>query len=160
MKTQIAIQAALGLFLSAAIFISCDSQRVYDTFKRIPDSGWHADSLQRFSFDISDISINHNIYFNIRNDRNYGFSNLWLFVKIIPPEGELITDTMQVVLANPAGKWLGKGFSGVYTSQIPYRERVYFPAQGTYTIQVQHGMRSVFLEGITDIGVRVERTKR
>ena len=110
-----------------------------------------------FSFEVSDTTRYHNLYFNIRNDRSYGFSNLWLFVSIIPPMGEEITDTIQVILANPAGKWLGKGFSGLYTSQVPYRTHVYFPVAGAYTIQIQHGMRPEVLDGITEIGIRVEK---
>lgn len=145
--------------LIAVGFLSCDMKRVYDTYKNLPENEWHADSLQLFSFNISNTSQNHNLYFNIRNDKSYGFSNLWLFVKIIPPEGEIITDTIQVLLADPSGKWLGKGFTGLYTSQIPYRTHVYFPFEGNYTVKIQHGMRPEILKGITDIGFRVEKAR-
>ncbi|MFZ5430788.1 MAG: gliding motility lipoprotein GldH [Bacteroidota bacterium] len=147
---------AAGLLFAGFLVVSCDSSRLYDTFRRIPESGWHADSLMVYRFEVPNTSGIHNIYFNIRNDRNYGFSNLWLFVDIIPPEGEQVTDTIQVILADPSGKWLGKGFSGLYTNQVPYRTQVYFPVQGTYTVQIRHGMRPEVLTGITDIGVRIE----
>lgn len=146
------------LFVQGWLFYSCDNTRLFDRFDRIPEPGWHADSLMQFRFDVADTTRYHSLYFNIRNDRNYGFSNLWLFVSILPPRGEHITDTIQVILANPAGKWFGKGFSGLYTSQVPYRTHVYFPVSGTYTIQIQHGMRPTVLKGITDIGIRVEKT--
>jgi gliding motility-associated lipoprotein GldH len=148
------------LLIAGVILVSCDIRRVYDTYKKLPDNEWHIDSLQLFSFNITNTSQNHNLYFNIRNDRSYGFSNLWLFVKIIPPEGEVITDTIQVLLADPAGKWLGKGFTGIYTNQIPYRTHVYFPLEGNYTVQIQHGMRPKILKGITDIGFRVEKARQ
>ncbi len=157
MKPNHLITAIFWLFIPLISMVSCDGQRIFDTYKRLPESGWHADSLQLFTFDIANTTQNHNLYFNIRNDRSYGFSNLWLFVKIIPPEGELITDTIQVLLAYPAGKWTGKGFSGIYTNQVPYRTHVFFPVEGKYVIQVQHGMRPKVLEGITDIGIRVEK---
>jgi gliding motility-associated lipoprotein GldH len=147
------------LLLIVWSIVSCDRTRLYDTFTRIPDAAWHTDSLQQYRFEISNTSDNHNLYFNIRNDRNYGFSNLWLFVTIVPPEGANLTDTIQVILANPAGKWFGKGISGVYTSQVPYRTQVYFPVKGTYTIQIQHGMRPEILKGITEVGIRVEKAR-
>jgi len=157
MKLNHLITAIIWLLITFVTMVSCDSQRIFDTYKRLPESGWHTDSLQLFTFDIASTTQNHNLYFNIRNDRSYGFSNLWLFVKIFPPEGDLITDTIQVLLAHPDGKWMGKGFSGIYTNQKPYRAHVYFPVEGKYTIQIQHGMRPKVLEGLTDIGIRVEK---
>lgn len=146
------------VFLFFSLLVSCDRGRVYDTFLRIPEAEWHADSLKFYEFEINDTQQNHNIYFNIRNDRTYAFSNLWLFVSIIPPEGAIVNDTIQVLLADPGGKWLGKGFTGLYTSQAPYRTQVFFPVEGKYTIRIQHGMRPEVLKGLTDIGIRVERT--
>ena len=154
------ILAIFWLLVAGILLVSCDSRRVYDTYKKLPHSEWHADSLQFFSFNIYNTSQNHNLYFNIRNDRSYVFSNLWLFVKIIPPEGEVINDTIQFLLANHSGKWLGRGFTGIYTNQVPYRTHVFFPAEGSYTIQIQHGMRPTVLNGITHIGFRVEKARR
>lgn len=145
------------LFGTALIFFSCDSKRVYDTFAPLPTAGWDADSIQTCAFDIDDSLGIYNIFLNIRNDKSYGFSNLWLFVDIIPPQGETFTDTVQVMLADPMGVWTGKGFSGTYDNQILYRRSVYFPAEGTYSIKLQHGMRTKVLKGITDIGIRVEK---
>lgn len=146
------------LLLGAAlIIISCDSKRVYDTFAPLPPTGWDADSIQNYAFEIDDSLAIYNIFLNIRNDKSYGFSNLWLFVDIIPPQGETFTDTVQVMLADPMGVWTGKGFSGTYDNQILYRRSVYFPFAGTYNVKMQHGMRPKVLTGITDIGIRVEK---
>ncbi len=158
MKAKHPIGFVALIIVAGSILLSCDRYRVFDTFSRLPHAEWHVDSLKLFEFEISDTKQIHNIYFNIRNDRSYGFSNLWLFVSIIPPTGEPVTDTIQVILADPRGKWLGKGFSGLYTSQVPYRTHVFFPEQGKYTIRIQHGMRPEIVKGITDIGIRIERS--
>jgi gliding motility-associated lipoprotein GldH len=160
MKVISVIRFILWLSVAGSLLISCDSQRVYDKFQRLPDEGWQADSILNFNFEVNDTIRNHNLYFNVRNDRSYGFSNLWLFVRIIPPDGEILTDTVQVILANPSGKWMGKGFTGVYTSQIPYRTQVFFPASGSYTVELMHGMRSGLLKGITHAGIRLEKSSR
>jgi gliding motility-associated lipoprotein GldH len=138
--------------------LACDPRKVTDEYHTIRNSSWNVDSVQHFSFFILQKEQNHNIYLNIRNDRSYGFSNLWLFVTIVSPTGKSRTDTVQAVLADPAGKWLGKGFSGVYDNRLIYRRNVYFPDPGPYTIHLQHGMRPNDLKGITDIGIRVEKT--
>jgi len=80
-------------------------------------------------------------------------------VTVVPPRGEAITDTVQVLLAEPSGKWRGKGFSGIYDNRILFRQHVFFPEPGSYSIKLKHGMRPLMLKGITDIGIRVEKVK-
>jgi len=144
----------VGAFLSA-----CDRKRVYDTYREFPDATWEADSVQTFDVAVFDTKQNHNLYFNIRNDRDYPFSNLWLFVTIDQPGGTRLTDTVEVVLADPAGKWQGKGFAGVYDHRILYRHNIYFPVAGEYRFSLRHGMRTTRLKGITDVGIRVEKIR-
>lgn len=110
-----------------------------------------------FEVPVTDTRINHNMFVNVRNDIDYKYSNLWLFVKITQPGDTTVTDTFEITLADPAGKWLGKGFGGIKTSENLYKKSVFFPEKGTYKIAVQHGMRDIVLEGITDVGIRVEK---
>lgn len=150
--------ARLLLWIAGAMaFTSCDPGKVTDEYKTLPNATWAADSAQTFTFSIARTNQNNNIYFNVRNDRRYEFSNLWLFVTIEPPSGALLTDTVQVILAEPSGKWLGKGFSGVYDNRLIYRRNVYFPESGKYSIHLKHGMRPENLKGITDVGIRIEK---
>jgi gliding motility-associated lipoprotein GldH len=100
---------------------------------------------------------NHNLYINVRNNINYKFSNLWLFIKINQPGQIAVTDTFELALALPNGKWLGEGFGGIKTQQISYKNNVFFPVPGDYRIDIQHGMRDELLDGIIDIGFRVEK---
>lgn len=148
----------LILLLWAGVLFSCDEKGVYDNYHRLPESVWQADSLLTYEFSIENTRQQHNLFFNIRNDRSYAFSNLWLFVTINSPGGTAITDTIQVLLADPAGKWLGKGFTGIYHNKITYRKNVFFPEAGKYSLILQHGMRPTELTGITDIGFRLEKT--
>lgn len=141
----------------AMVFFSCDPGKVADEYQTLPNGTWAADSAKTFTFTIARTNQNNNIYFNVRNDRKYEFSNLWLFVTIESPSGTALTDTVQVMLAEPSGKWLGKGFSGVYDNRLIYRRNVYFPESGKYSIHLKHGMRPDNLKGITDIGIRIEK---
>ena len=148
----------LILLFMAGIMVSCDEKGVYDTYHHLPESVWQADSLMVYEFTIENTRQQHNLYFNIRNDRSYAFSNLWLFVSITSPGGTILTDTMQVVLADPSGKWLGKGFTGIYHNKVTYRSNIFFPEEGKCSLILQHGMRPKELSGITDIGVRLEKS--
>lgn len=148
------------IFMAIVLLVAvaaCDPSRVFDEYRAIPDATWEADSVMTFQFNIARTSQNNNIWFNIRNDQKYEYSNLWLFVTIEPPSGAAVTDTVQIILADPSGKWLGKGFSGLYDNRLIYRRNVYFPESGRYTLRIRHGMRPETLRGITDVGVRIEK---
>ena len=132
-------------------------QRVYDTYYPIENSAWHKDSLLVFNVPVEDTLQNHNLYINVRNNVDYGFSNLWLFVEVAQPGGMAVRDTFEMVLADPSGKWLGEGFGGLKTREAIYRRNVFFPASGEYKFTIQQGMRKEVLEGISDVGLRIEK---
>jgi gliding motility-associated lipoprotein GldH len=144
-----------GIILAG--FTSCDSGRVFDKYHEISDSEWHKDSLVVFKIPVNDTLNTHNLLLQIRNETNYKYSNLWLFVEIEQPGGEVLRDTFEIVVAHPSGRWLGKGFGGLKTLQTVYRRDVFFPVSGEYTISLQHGMREEVLTGIHDVGIRIEK---
>jgi gliding motility-associated lipoprotein GldH len=147
----------VGLFLTA--LSACDTHRVFDEYKAIPKKEWNKDSLLVFDIPVTDTIQSHNLYINIRNDINYSYRNLWVFVKIEQPNGSAIRDTFELAVADAAGKWLGEGFGGLKTREVIYRRNVFFPRSGNYIISLQQGMRENMLEGISDVGIRVEKVK-
>jgi gliding motility-associated lipoprotein GldH len=155
MKKLIILFSFFGIILAG--FTRCDSARVFDQYHKIPDTKWHKDSLVVFKIPVNDTLKNHNLFVQIRNETNYKYSNLWLFVEIEQPGGEVLRDTFEIVVAHPSGRWLGKGFGGIKTLQTLYRRDVFFPVSGEYTISLQHGMREDVLTGIHDVGIRVEK---
>ncbi|MGQ8337242.1 gliding motility lipoprotein GldH [Sunxiuqinia sp. A32] len=147
----------LVILLLATIIFSCDDNRIFEDYHTIDTKGWHKDSIQVFEVEASDAQQNHNVYINIRNKGNYPNSNLWLFLTIDSPDGESLTDTVEFVLAEPSGKWTGSGIGDLFDNQFPYRQNVYFPEAGTYRFSIQQGMRTELLEGIHDVGLRIEK---
>ena len=136
---------------------ACDANRVFDEYVPVKDAKWHKDSLVVFDIPITDTIQNHNILINVRNDINYSYSNLWLFVNIEQPNGIAVQDTFEVALADPSGQWLGKGFGGYKTRESVFRRNVSFPNSGEYKIIIRQGMRETILDGISDVGLRVEK---
>jgi gliding motility-associated lipoprotein GldH len=140
-----------------ALLFACDRNRVFEAYEKLPQTGWDKDSVVVFTIDVTDTLQNQNLYVNVRNDIKYRYSNLWLFIKIEQPGKVAVADTFEVILADPTGKWLGEGFGGIKTRQVNYKSGVYFPVSGKYKINIRHGMRENILQGITDIGFRVEK---
>ncbi|EGV43016.2 gliding motility lipoprotein GldH [Bizionia argentinensis JUB59] len=155
------------LFLIITAFLAltaCDSNRVYDTYKSVPNQ-WHKDSIIQFKFQAPDSINKYNLFVNLRNNNNYPFNNLYLIVEMDFPNGKVIKDTLQYKMAKPNGELLGTGFSDIKESKLWYKEDVIFNESGDYHIKIQHAMRKngkvsgvVDLEGITDVGFRMEHT--
>ena len=154
---KIGLQFLIGCVLLITIF-ACNNSGDFGEYKTIPHATWHKDSLIVFQIPLTDTLQNHNLYINVRNDIDYKYSNLWLFIEIIQPgDTKAVIDTFEVTLADPTGKWLGHGFGGVKTNETLFKQHVYFPVSGNYEIQIKQGMRGKQLEGITEIGFRVEK---
>ena len=135
---------------------SCDRRKVFEAYHKIDEKGWNKDSVVVFNVHLTDTMKNHNLYVNIRNKGNYPYSNIYLFLSVGSPDGTMHTDTVEFTLADPSGKWRGKGIGGLHDNQIPYKNKVYFPRQGYYKFMIKHGMRDNVLQGIRDVGFRVE----
>ena len=157
------------IFLSCCTFFcSCDSDRIYDEYKSVPNQ-WHKDSIISFKVTPPDSINNYNLFVNLRNTNDYKYSNLFLIVEMDYPNGKIVKDTLEYKMADPSGKFLGTGFTDVKENKLWYKghEKPFiFNEMGEYKIQIQHAMRQngqvngiENLEGITDIGFRIEKVK-
>lgn len=153
------IQSVLLVALISGLF-SCDPNRIYDKYHEIPNSTWHKDSLLVFHISAENVLQEHNLIIQIRNEITYKYSNLWLFFEITDTHGTVKRDTFEITLAEPSGRWMGKGIGGIKSLQTVYQRNYRFPASGEYSISIQHGMRDEQLKGIHDVGFRVEKISK
>ncbi len=146
------------IFLISILLISCDSNKVFEQYINVEDGVWKKENLATFKVDISDTLNAHNLYINVRNKGDYSFSNLYLFVTIQGPDGGSSTDTVNCVLADKRGKWLGKGIGDLWDLRLPYIGGFKFAQSGAYTFSYEQAMRvENGLKGISDLGLRIER---
>lgn len=138
------------------VALACKQNLVVEQYQNIQDGNWNKDSVLVFTIPVQDTLRNYNFYINTRNDVNYQFSNLWLFVKIVQPDGNMREDKFEIALADPSGKWLGEGFGGLKTRETIYRRNIFFPVSGEYKVTIQQGMREDNLKGMRDVGIRIE----
>jgi gliding motility-associated lipoprotein GldH len=147
------------LFAGLLFLSSCDKGRIFEQNQSIPESGWISTNVLKFDVDIKDPATPANFYINVRNADGYPYNNLYLFVKTIFPNKKVSIDTLECVLADEKGKWLGNGLGDLYDNQIPFKRNVRFPLAGKYTFEIQHGMRSDNIPLIMDVGLRIENVK-
>ncbi len=139
-------------------FYSCKNSTVYDEFQPVPDNKWEEKNAATFNVNINDTVSLHKLYINLRCNESYSYNNLFLFIKVYYPNNMVFADTVECVLVDPNGKWLGNGFGSLYTYQMPYRSNFIFPFKGDYKFEFTQGMRAPkgILEGITDVGIKIE----
>ena len=148
------------LFFCIITFLAaCDSNRVYEENKEIPEGNWSANNKVAFDFEIPDTTIVHNVYINVRNTSQYPKSNLYLFITSTYPDGKTSKDTVNCYLQDPNGKWLGNGIGDLWDNRLLFKPSVKFPKAGKYRIEYEQAMRLDPLPGITDVGLRVEMAK-
>ncbi|MHC1708604.1 MAG: gliding motility lipoprotein GldH [Bacteroidales bacterium] len=147
----------LVFLIIAGILSACDSSRVYDEMKRINNEEWDKKNVVNFNFTITDTASLNTVYLQIRNTTDYPFSNLFLFMITRDPEGKTSKDTLECILAAPDGKWLGKGLGKLKENRIIIKKDIRWMIPGTYEIRVEQAMRKDLLEGISDIGLRIEK---
>jgi gliding motility-associated lipoprotein GldH len=146
------------IFLSLILVLSsCDPNRVFEKNTKIPEGIWSKDNIIQFELQIEDTITSHNLYVNLRNTSLYPMSNLYLFITTTAPSGHTVRDTVEVILADEKGKWLGSGLGDIWDLQQLYKQKVRFAQRGTYKFDFEQAMRNEKLPFVLDVGLRVEK---
>ena len=145
------------VFISCLVLFSCDRNGIYDENINTVKNSWSENNAAKFQVDIKDTISSHNIYVNIRNTTDYPNSNLYLFITTTSPTGFTKLDTLECLLADEQGNWLGKGFGYLRDNRVPYKHNIRFPLKGSYKFEIKQAMRTEELKGIAAVGIRVEK---
>ncbi|MFK5877953.1 MAG: gliding motility lipoprotein GldH [Flavobacteriaceae bacterium] len=143
--------------------ISCDSNRTFDTYNSIENNIWLEGDVIEFQVEVEDTISKNNIFINIRNNKEYEFSNLFLIASMEFPNGLKVIDTLEYEMTDNTGNYLGSGYTDIKENKLFYKENVRFQNKGLHILKVEQAMRKSSnihgldsLKGITDIGLRIE----
>jgi len=146
------------LMISIIAVQACDDQRtLLDDNLVIPGRNWSYAEKVEIPVEIENADIPYNLYVNLRHTPEYKYSNIFLLIHVISPEGRKTTERREFKLALPDGEWLGSGSGNLYSYQIPFRRNFKFPGKGKYIIELEQNMRDNPLDHVTDAGIRIER---
>lgn len=153
----------MWMAVAAVLLAGCGEEVVYQADVPVPEGAWDRGFKPEFSFDIADTVRQHDVYIDIRHTGDYPFSDLFLFVDLKGPGGRAMRDTVECLLADPTGRWYGKGtgflFADRHDAKVLYKLHNRFPAIGRYSMRLEQAMRTEQLPGVIDVGVSVERSK-
>ena len=125
----------LALIGTIVMFISCDSSIVFEQYKSFENQKWNTDSAAFFNYTITDTTSINTVKIKFRHTVEYEFQNLFLFV-----ETDVI-DTVELMLANKEGMWLGGGIGDVREFEFEYQNSKVFSKKGNYSFKVEQAMR-------------------
>ena len=146
------------LILAFFLFLpfSCQRSVEFDQFSSIDKSGWSWNDPLTFEVELTDTVNVHDLFIQVRHTVDYPMSNLYMFVKVAGPSGQSLADTVNFILAESDGMWLGSGVGKLKELRLLYRKNTLFKDPGIYTFVIEQGMRNPSLP-VTDIGIRIEK---
>ena len=144
------------LFIFVSL-VACNKGVVYKKNVKIPSSVWNMNNIVELNAQIDEIDTPYNLFLSIRHTQYYPASNLWLFITITSPEGDLQKDTFECLLSDQNHKWVGKGMGDIYDAKLLYHDTIKFPTTGEYKFEIQQGMRMENLPHIMDVGLIVKK---
>ncbi len=106
---------AILVLLSLLVLMPCCSETSrFSNFESLPPEGWAYGDTVTVTFPKTD-SISHGtLCVALRHNNDYRYSNLWIEVTVPLAVGGQICDTVNIVMADPYGKWRGSGFGATY----------------------------------------------
>lgn len=144
--------------LTGVLFMSCNKNVVFTKYHTFEDNDWYSKDKAVFDVEITDVNTLNNISLMVRHADSYPYSNIFLFVQTTYPDGKITNDTMEVVLSNTKGEWLGSGAGDIFDLKVPIKKNVRFPLAGKYKFSFQQAMRTDPLPLIMDFGFEIEKS--
>ena len=144
-------------FLSVILIGACQSPAVVEKYEEQPDEVWNRYHIVEFTADIPD-SGQYIVKLCLRHTTDYEMANLWCFVSTRSHGQEQLSDTVNLKIAEPDGRWLGKGNS-IKTLEQPINCNPVTLPQGNVIFRIEQGMRMEEMAGVKDVGIKIEKVQ-
>lgn len=151
---------SIFLIASTLLVVGCTIQSEL-LFEELPIEGWMQDQWVEFNYTNRLPKKQVSLYWVLRHDDDYPFSNIHLIATWRNPKGVEKTDTLSYLLAKPNGKWLGKGLY-IKEHTLPFVEHFLLDEPGEYTFLVRPAVRATEtlvankrLMGIHQVGIAI-----
>ena len=147
-------------FFSLLLFANCNTS-VNSSYIIFKEDSWHADSIITINHGVIDSTRKHNLYLKVRHNTDFEYQNIFLFVSVMEK-----TDTIEIILSEKNGKWLGKGFGDIKEVDYCFAENVTFNSKQSSAITIEQAMRYgdkpeiTSLKGIIALGLNVKKSEK
>ncbi len=144
------------IFIFILFCMACEQKHFYNEYKAVNVKAWQSTDTLIYSINIDDANALYDIAVSVRYQKDYEFSNIWLsIVDSYSKANE--TFRLEVPLFKKDGKPYGKVSGSLCTQTIPFQKQIRFPKTGQYKIKLVQLMRKDPLDGISDIGIIIDK---
>ena len=147
------------VFLFMSVFFACNNPS-YLEFKNFKN-GW--DKSKKLEFNIINDNTNtpKDIFFILRHNQDYPFSNIFLISELSFENKEIIIDTFEFQLANPKGDWLGEKKISVVEHTLPFKSNFILKDKNKLKIRTSMRLNDSSeeienLPGIVNFGILID----
>lgn len=139
--------------------VGCAPSGYYQKDYVMKDAAWTHENKLTFDINIADTQSHYNTFLLVRHDDNFPTSNIWLKIKVAHADDATNTyeERIELLMMDADGKPLGKSFGDIWEQKKLLSNLPPFKKAGTYTITIEHVMRTNPLEGVMNIGLQVEK---
>lgn len=141
----------------SSFFIACERDYVFQKMEPIEEETWNYKDTVTIEFEVKDTSSPNNFYLKVRNNTDYPYRNLYLFLDLEFPNGKHWLDTAECRLADKKGNWTGRGIGDVKDHEYLFIHRKRLPVEGKHRFHIVHAMRKENLPGVENVGLAIER---
>lgn len=144
-----------AMLLTAGVNSCSRHANDYSAFSTIGDDGWAYGSTFVYLPEIEDSIADGTLRIAVRHTNDFPYRNLWLEVtsQVMNPDSTLSfrADTVNMVLADAYGNWLGSGLGSTFqkADTISPRYRLISGAP----VRVRHIMRLERVNGLEQVGI-------
>lgn len=152
------IRNSLLIFGLITVLFSCGEQPFYEKVYAFEGREWKMDVKPTYSFEVKDIKKEYDFTLSLRTSTDYKYSNLWIFMKTITPDGTVAREPFEIRITNEDGSWIGEKSGTVVTTPLTFRSRK-LPKAGKYTFIIEQGITQSRVDEVHDLTFKVEESK-
>ncbi|MEG1498337.1 MAG: gliding motility lipoprotein GldH [Bacteroidales bacterium] len=145
-----------GILLgTVVIFSSCNRNVVINKMLNTPTPYWNYNDPLNFKVVITDTNSTYNCFLSISHTKDYPWMNTFFLITTTFPNMEIKTDTIECLVADYQGKWIGQGIGKYKNISYLFKRHIRFPIPGEYQFEIQQAMRIDTLSEIKRIGLKI-----
>lgn len=151
MKKQLLYITFILLFACS----SCNKKHVFNEFKTVNIKEWKSTDTLTYQLKIEE-NKNYQTSISVRYQNDYEFSNLWLKI-FVTGNGIDTSFRFEIPLFKNDGKPYGKKSGSLCTQTIPLKTILPITKKGNYNFSIVQLMRKDPLDGISDVGIIIDK---
>lgn len=134
---------------------ACTPETVFEKYRELPAETWNRYHAIEFITHIPDSGL-YRVQLRLRHTTDYGMTDLWCLISARSILQTEFRDTLDMKIAEPEGRWIGKGEYMKTVEQDIGTKPVFLPP-GRIVFRIRQGMPAENLKGIKNIGLRISK---